>query len=365
MKTLSSQFPDRGSVGPTPALTRLADEAFLDYIRDVRTLLVMGRMVTPQAIAAVESAGLKFEPNEASVEAIRDVIRREVPESRTGARMQRSAQEALWRRVSESYDLRRPELLRMLDQSDQRGPGTVRWDPAYIYPTYTQIEPHLQKRGFVGDMLSGAIFDYGTYVYHSEKGEPGHFHKAIASRVEGPSDGRISRIMDIGCAVGQLTSALKRRFPNATVWGSDISAGMVRYAHYRAMQQNLELHFMQKAAEDLDELEPGSFDLVTHTLLFHESPLPVVDQTIKNVFRLLRPGGTFWFFDFPTLGNDPKGIHYTGVLGAFDSADNSEPYAPEFTRCNIEQRLQDAGFKLRYEDPEDIKVRGRVCDKPA
>jgi hypothetical protein len=79
---------------------------------------------------------------------------------------------------------------------------------------------------------------------------------------------------------------------------------------------------------------------------------------------MLRPGGTFWISDFPTLGNDPEGLHYTNLLGAIDSADNCEPYAPEFVRSNIEEKLRELGFALRYNDPADINKHGRVCDKP-
>jgi len=346
-------------------MPQLSDESFLDYVKDVRTLLMTGRKgMRPAADAAIKAAGLEFEPNAESVEAIRGVIRREVPEAAIWARVHRSTQAAFWRRVAESYDSRRSEYLKLLDEYDERGPGTVTWDPNYEYPEYAKVETHLQDGGFVGDMLSGLRFDYGTKIFHGAASEDDYLHKALAGRVLTPVDGNVSRIMDIGCGAGQLTCEVKRRFSHAEVWGSDISAGMVRYAHFRAIQLGLEVHFLQKAAEDLDELGEGQFDLVTHHLLFHEVPLPVVDQTIKNVFRLLRPGGTFWFNDFPTLGNDPKGLHYTGMLGALDSADNSEPFAPEFTRCNVEQRLKDAGFKLRYEDPADIKVHGRVCDKP-
>jgi hypothetical protein len=101
--------------------------------------------------------------------------------------------------------------------------------------------------------------------------------------------------------------------------------------------------------------------------MFHEVPVPVMDRTIRNVYRLLRPGGTFWISDFPTLGSDPGpgGLNYTGFLAAIDSADNSEPYAPAFVRSNLEARLQEAGFSLRYSEPAEINVRGRVADKPA
>lgn len=361
--SISNQYPDRGKIGPTPALTRLADESFLDYVIDTRALLLRGRTHRPKVNAALAEEGICVEPTHESVEQVRDIIRRRFPDAGISQRVFHTTQSALWKRVTDSYGLKKAEFLRLLDEYDNRGPGSVTWDPDYEYPEYTNVETHLQDGGFAGDMLSGLCFDYGTKIFYGYDDDG--YHEAIAAKAIGPIDGRVEKLMDIACSEGKLTCALKDRYPDAEVWGSDISAGMVRYAHYRAAELGKDIHFLQKAAEDLDELEPESFDMVTFFLLFHEVPMPVVQKTIENVYRLLRPGGTLWFSDFPTLGNDPDGLHYDGILGALDSADNSEPYAPDFVRSNIEQRLKDVGFKLRYEDPADINKYGRVCDKPA
>lgn len=364
--TLSNNFPDRGKIGPTPALTSRADETFLNYIKDLRSVLMMGRSkeVHPKANAAIETAGIKIEPTHKSVEAVREVIRREVPEAGVWARVYRSTQEAFWSRVADSYGLREDTFLQMLDDSDKSGPGSVSWDPEYIYPDYAKVETHRQPGGYVGHRLAGLVYDYGTRIFHGNASKDDFLHKAMSEKISTPLDGKVERVMDIACAIGQLTCEIKRRFPDAEVWGSDISAPMVRYAHYRAREQNLDVHFLQKAAEDLDDLPAGSYDLVTVHILFHEAPAPVADRTIANVYRMLRPGGTFWISDFPTLSQNPKGLNYTNFLGTIDSADNSEPYAPEFVRSNIEEKLRRQGFTLRYENPEDMNVFGRVCDKP-
>lgn len=360
--SIRNSRPYRGTLGPTPALTRLCDESYLDYVQDVRSLLLRGRNHRAPVNAALKDAGIKYRPDHAYVEEVRSVIRNRFPESGLVQRIWRSTQDSIWKRVSESYGLREDEFLKMLDQYDGRGPGSVTWDPTYEYPSYTKVEAHLQDGGNAGDMLSGLCFDYGTRIFYGYDNDG--YHENIARGVAVPLDGNAARIMDVACSEGKLTCALKRKFPESEVWGSDISAGMVRYAHYRAVEEGLEIHFLQKAVEDLDELEEGQFDLITFFLLFHEVPLPIMDRAIRNFYRLLRPGGTLWFSEFPTLGHDPDGLHYDGMLGALDSADNSEPFAPQFVRSDVEKRLIDAGFKLRFDKPEDIKRHGRVCDKP-
>ena len=364
--TLNNQYPDRGRVGPTPAMTTRADETFLNYIKDVRSVLMMGQAkdVHPKADEAIEKAGVAIEATKESVENVRKVIREEVPEAGVWVRVYRSSQEAFWNRVAESYGLQADTFIRMLEDSDKSGPGSVTWDPDYVYPEYAKVEIHRQPGGYVGHELSGLVFDYGTRIFHGNASKDDFLHKAMAETVSTPKDGKVERVMDIACSIGQLTCALKERFSEAEVWGSDISAPMVRYAHYRAVEQGLDVNFLQKAGEDLDELPENHYDLVTVHIMFHEVPTPVVDRTIANVYRMLRPGGTFWISDFPTLDEKSTGFRYTNLLGAIDSADNSEPYATEFVRSNIEDKLRNLGFVLRYEDPDDILTYGRVCDKP-
>ena len=364
--TLTNRYPDRGSLGPTPALTTREDESFLDYIKEVSSVLMMARAkeVHPAADKVIEDSDIKIEPTAESVEAVRSIIREKLPEAGVWARVYRTTQDTIWKRVSDSYGLREDEFLRLLDESDKKGPGSVTWDPEYTYPEYAKVEMHLQPAGFTGHPLAGLCYDYGNRLFSAKFGKNDGVHKAMAEKISLPKDGRVARVMDLACSVGKLTCQLKRRFPEAEVWGSDISAPMVRYAHHRAIQENLDVHFIQKAAEDLDELPEGELDLVTVHILFHEVPTPVVDRAIKNVFRLLRSGGTFWISDFPTLSEKYKGLKYTNLLGSIDSADNSEPYAPEFVRSNIEDKLERIGFRLRYTDPDDIYVYGRVCDKP-
>lgn len=363
----TNRYPDRGSIGPTPAVTTRADETFLDYIKDLRSVLMYGRskQVLPIADEAIEASGIKVEPTHESVEAVRELVRREAPDASLWGRIYRSTQEAFWKRIVESYGMKEDAFLQMLDEADKEGPGSITWDPEYIYPAYSKVEQHCQPGGYNGHPLAGLIFDYGTRIFHDNPDTEDYLHVAMAKKVSEPADGEVSKVMDIACSIGSLTCQLKRRFPDAEVWGSDIAAPMVRFAHYRAMQEDLDVHFLQKAAEDLDELPENEFDLVTVHILFHEAPTAVVDRTIANVYRMLRPGGTFWISDFPTLGLDEDQMQYTNYLGTIDSADNCEPFAPEFVRSNLEQKLKDQGFNLRYEDPDDIETFGRVCDKPA
>jgi ubiquinone/menaquinone biosynthesis C-methylase UbiE len=168
-------------------------------------------------------------------------------------------------------------------------------------------------------------------------------------------------VLEIGCSVGQLACELKKRLPDAEVWATDISAPMVRYGHWRAVQQEVDVHFAQMASEAL-EFPDNHFDLVVSHILFHEIPRPVIEKTLAEAKRVLRPGGTFVLWDFASASEDRPG--YGGILGLMDAADNGEPYAPGFVTMNVEKTIEDTGFVIRkVGDP--AQMHDRVCDKLA
>lgn len=292
---------------------------------------------------------------------MREVMQTE-PEVATWLRVKRSLQEAYWQRIMDSYGAREEDFLHMLEVSDAEGPGSVTWDPEFDYPEYATVDIHIQQGGYVYQPLGGLHYDYGTKVFFGGVNDGDALHAKMAGKTAIPHDGKVDRVMDIGCAIGQFTCALKNRFPDAEVWGSDIGAPMVRYAHHRAAKQDVDVHFAQMASESLD-FPDDHFDLVTALLLFHEIPIPIIHQTIAEAFRLLRPGGTFVMWDFPSVAADDG--RFSGFMRYMDAADNGEPYSCEFVECDVESIIPEHGFTLRYTETEDLLRHGRVCDKPA
>jgi SAM-dependent methyltransferase len=111
--------------------------------------------------------------------------------------------------------------------------------------------------------------------------EQDQIHRAAAAKMPLPKDGKVRRILDMGCGVGQFTSALKERFPDAEVWGIDVGGPMVRYAHLRASKLGIGANFAQKLAEDTG-FPDGHFDIVTSYIMHHEvtaqGTLAIIDE---------------------------------------------------------------------------------------
>jgi SAM-dependent methyltransferase len=359
--TLSNQHVDRGFVGPTPALTTRADEAYTDFMSDTRNYLLHAHWkgIGIAGGAAMKQAGHAVEHSKAGVEKARQVIGADAGLA-TFMRIKRSCQEMYKQRIIESFGLRRDELERMLDESDKRGPGSVAWDPGFVYPDYATVDIHISPGGYTGQKLSGLIYDSGTSIFYGGANDGDALHARLAKETAVPRDGKVERILDIGCSCGQYTGELKKRFPQAETIGIDIGSPMVRYAHWRAVKLGLDVHFAQMPSEDLD-FPDRHFDLVGCHILFHEIPKPVIERTLAEVPRVLRPGGTFVLWDFGSA--TPENPGYGGFVGLMDAADNGEPFAPGFVACGVETLMEQAGFTLRSKPTSRAQMYDRICDK--
>jgi 2-polyprenyl-3-methyl-5-hydroxy-6-metoxy-1,4-benzoquinol methylase len=360
--TISNSTIDRGKAGRVPALTTRADEVYNDFMSDTRNTLLHAywKQMSERGNALMDRAGVKIEHTHEGVAKARDVIV-EDPYLSTFLRVKRTAQEIYKQRIVESYKHREDEFLRRLDDAEKRGPGTLTYDKDFVYPDYSKVHIHIQPGGYVGTPLAGMYYDYGTSIFYGGENSDDALHKRLAEQTPGPKDGKLERILEIGCGIGQMSVEMKRVHPTAEVIATDISAPMIRYGHWRACEQNMAVHFAQMPSETLD-FPDGHFDLVFEHILFHEIPIPVLDKTLKEVFRVLRPGGTFVVWDFASA--EPGKPGYSGLVGLMDAADNGEPYAHEFVTCNVEKRLEDVGFQIRSRIQPGVMMGSRVCDKP-
>jgi SAM-dependent methyltransferase len=320
-----------------------------------------GRAVGKLGEDALAEASKKTGHRPNSVEAVKEVVLKD-PYVATYLRVKRTLQEAYWQRIADSYGLNEKAFQAALATADKSGPGSVRWDPDFIYPDYATVDIHIQPGGYTGKPLVGLTYDYGTKVFFGGANDGDVLHHRVATKTAIPQDGKVARALEIGCSIGQFACGLKKRFPEAEVWGTDIGAPMVRYAHWRTIQQNLDVHYAQMPAEDMD-FPDNHFDLVVSHLMFHETPIPVIKRVLTEVIRVLRPGGTFVVWDFQTAKHNVGG--YGTFLGMMDGCDNGEPYAVGFVNADIEQLMTDAGFTLRSHDPDEINKTGRIGDKPA
>lgn len=147
--------------------------------------------------------------------------------------------------------------------------------------------------------------------------------------------GQPRRILDLGCGTGSTTLMLKHAFPTAEVIGLDLSPYMLFMADRKAEKAGLNIKWQHGNAEETG-FPDNSFDLVTASLLFHETPPEVTKAILRESFRLLKPGGQAAILD----GNQ-KTLRQTEWLNDIFE----EPYIKDYAAGNLDAWMGAAGFE--------------------
>ncbi len=100
------------------------------------------------------------------------------------------------------------------------------------------------------------------------------------------------RVLEIGCGAGRVTRALANVF--GEVHAVDVSGEMIRMAK-AALTGHPNAHVYQNNGMDL-AVVPGVFDFAFSSIVFQHIPSrEVIENYVREVHRLLRPGALFKF----------------------------------------------------------------------
>jgi ubiquinone/menaquinone biosynthesis C-methylase UbiE len=278
-----------------------------------------------------------------SVEQLRALIEKD-PAISIATRSWLANQQVTWRTLLDHYHANADRYLGELALADRSGPGKLELAPAFEVPEYARHEIHIQPGGYVGDPFAGYVYHYGTnsfYISVIGHNEQDQIHKATAARLPMPADGKVRRILDMGCGVGQLTVALKERYPDAEVWGIDVGAPMVRYAHMRSARLGVGANFAQRLAESTG-FPDGYFDVVTSYIVHHEMPAEITRRVIAEAQRVTRPGGVYYPLDFNSGGVKSPPRFMFGRW--WDHRWNNERWSFEYHALDFSAEIASRGF---------------------
>lgn len=339
-------FP-RGRDGRLQRLPTLDVESNQDFLTDVRGWIQaspsgMFKAARTRAVEVLKENGHAPDANLP----MRQVIQLMEKDSTVmaSARAWLATQHLTWKGVKDAFDAHQDQYIQAMRDAEKKGPGTLELAPAMVVPAYAKHEIHIQPGGYVGDPLAGYIYHYGTNNFWMGHNYQDEQHKNIASAVPVPKDRKVKRILEIGCAIGQTTMALKDRFPDAEVWGIDVGGPMVHYAHMRATDLKSEVHFRQALAEKTG-FPDGYFDIVASFIILHEVPNAVNTQIMKEVARLLRPEGVYYPVDFYTSFDPPKDA-YGKFHRWWDHRWNNETWALEHIDYDLAGDLKSVGMQV-------------------
>jgi ubiquinone/menaquinone biosynthesis C-methylase UbiE len=141
--------------------------------------------------------------------------------------------------------------------------------------------------------------------------------------------------LDLGCGTGSTTILLKQAFPYAEVIGVDLSPYMLVMAERKAQENALNIQWLQQKAEATDFWDQ-SFDLITASLLFHETPVKITQAILQEAFRLLTSGGQIIVLD----GHQSTLRQTDWLTNIFE-----EPYIQEYAKGSLDAWMGKVGFE--------------------
>jgi len=160
-------------------------------------------------------------------------------------------------------------------------------------PSYYQRNFHNQTDGYLSED-SAEIYDHQVDMLFSGSTD------AMRRSLLKPLSAHLKRkkkfkILEIGCGAGSFTQFLAKTFTEATITAVDLSPPYLKKA-----QDNLSsfsnINFHVGKGEELD-FKSETFDAVVSVFLFHELPLKIREDLIKESKRVLKNGGFFGLVD--------------------------------------------------------------------
>jgi SAM-dependent methyltransferase len=339
--------------GQREIFERLPDlnlESYHDFLRGFRVWSNgngLAPLCEPRATEVLRANGIKVEPNVTlKLDEILPLLAND-PIVTLYGRAWLDGQWYKFKTLQEAFHANADACFTEMEANDKVGPGKLELNPTMHIPDYTKHEIHTQLGGYVGDPLAGYIYLYDVLILNDGRDEQDASFINRANGVPAPADGKVKRVLDLGTGVGQLATSFQRRFPEAEVWGVEVGAPMIRYAHVRANDMGNKANFRQALAEDTG-FPDGYFDIVASSAFYHEVTAEAAVEIFKEAHRVLRPGGVFSIEgSLAPPANEPWAMFRKYL----DMRWNHEDWTMEWATLDKVTPMKKIGFKFDAPDP--------------
>ncbi len=105
------------------------------------------------------------------------------------------------------------------------------------------------------------------------------------------------RVLDIGCGTGTLVVLIKTLHPDVDVSGLDPDSKALFRARRKAYGAKVAIQ-LDRGFSDQLPYPDGSFDRVLSSFMLHHLAPEEKERTLREVRRVLKPGGLFHLLDF-------------------------------------------------------------------
>ncbi len=158
------------------------------------------------------------------------------------------------------------------------------------------------------------------------------------------------RVLEIGCGTGNLCLLVKRRHPDVDVVGLDPDPKALARAAGKAERQGLSVQLDRGFADALDYPDQH-FDSVLSALMFHHLEADQKLAALREVRRVLRPGGSLHLVDFG------------GVKDPADGFMARRAHRKERLRHNFDDRIPQLLAEARLGHPTEVAHRVTILGR--
>jgi ubiquinone/menaquinone biosynthesis C-methylase UbiE len=212
------------------------------------------------------------------------------------------------------------------------------------YPRYYARNFHYQTEGYLGH-TSATLYDLQVELLFGGTADAmrRRLVKPVVqfARASGVSRAQPVRILDVACGTGHFLRMLGAALPGeARLFGLDLSPHYIAHAR-ESLPRELDVSLVCDNAEKLPFLD-GSFDAVCSVFLLHEIPGDVRARVLREMARVVRPGGLVVVGDSIQLADAPE-LHRE-ILGF--PARFHEPYYETYVKDDLGALMTRAGLRV-------------------
>jgi ubiquinone/menaquinone biosynthesis C-methylase UbiE len=160
------------------------------------------------------------------------------------------------------------------------------------------------------------------------------------------------RVLDVGCGTGSLAVRIRSRMPDVEVSGLDPDPRALAIARRKAERARVAVRFEEGYGEALPFAD-FCFDRVTSSLMLHHLELDARRQMLREVLRVLRPGGSLHLLDF--------GWHEGRADGLLARLLHSAEHLSENSDARVAALIAEADFEAVERVAERRLLLGRVA----
>jgi len=241
-------------------------------------------------------------------------------------------------------DAERDYLVSQLDVAASAAGDHLRLNPELEIPEYYRmVDFHQHTGGVWSDELAGIAYEFGRRTTNPAHMDPNLIYRMSYSQFP---ERMYNKVLDWGVGHGAGLIEWQKLHPESECYGVDLSGPCLKLAHKRACEHGYKTYLSQQDVEHLD-FDDDTFDLAFHLFMFHEIPPINLKNALKEIHRVLKPGGIFAGPEFGLSGESA----FVDVIRMSHAWTNNETYAVEWFKFDMEKAARDIGFSKTTIEP--------------